>query len=252
MKYANKFGRIISMDSIELWLLLGVILFSIIANAIESYGNNVINAPTTRRLQALKAAKMYLSPYQNIWRNLKLSNKHCSLELTRDQIIIAKEKDDISGVNREFIIVDTEVYSFDELWNMFCQSFSSFKTYNGLVHDAKLFKARISEILPKITVDKTYSQAQEEKKIPLKPIEKLDVNNCSEIELTALPGINIVMAKKLIKKREEIGGFKKIDDVFLFLHLKEHMINQLRILICVNKMKGSLNLKRFSERQVDL
>ena len=95
-------------------------------------------------------------------------------------------------------------------------------------------------------------KVQEEKKIPLKPIEKLDVNNCSEIELTALPGINIVMAKKLIKKREEIGGFKKIDDVFLFLHLKEHMIDQLRILICVNKMKGSLNLKRFSERQVDL
>lgn len=252
MKYANKFGRIISMDSINLWLLLGVILFSIIMVVIESYENNTTNVSTTRRLQALKTAKMYLSPYQNIWRNLKLSNKHCSLELTRDQIIIAKEKDDISGVNREFIIVDTEVYSFDELWNMFCKSFSSFRTYNGLVHDAKLFKARISETLPKITVDETYSQVQEEKKIPLKPIEKLDVNNCSEIELTALPGINIVMAKKLIKKREEIGGFKKIDDVFLFLHLKEHMINQLRFLICVNKMKGSLNLKRFSERQVDL
>ena len=136
MKYANKFGRIISMDSINLWLLLGVILFSIIMVVIESYENNTTNVSTTRRLQALKTAKMYLSPYQNIWRNLKLSNKHCSLELTRDQIIIAKEKDDISGVNREFIIVDTEVYSFDELWNMFCQSFSSFKTYNGLVHDA--------------------------------------------------------------------------------------------------------------------
>ena len=237
------------MDSIELWL---VILFSIIIVVIESYENNKTNVSTTRRLQALKAVKMYLSPYQDIWRNLKLSNKHCSLELTRDKIIIAKEKDAINGVNREFIIIDTEVYSFDELWNMFCKSFSSFKTYNGLVHDAKLFKARISETLPKITVDETYSQAQEEKRIPLKPIEKLDVNNCSEIELTALPGINIVMAKKLIKKREEIGGFKKIDDVFLFLHLKEHMINQLRFLICVNKMKGSLNLKRFSERQVDL
>ena len=249
MKYAKNFGRIISMDSIELWL---VILFSIIIVVIESYENNKTNVSTTRRLQALKAVKMYLSPYQDIWRNLKLSNKHCSLELTRDKIIIAKEKDAINGVNREFIIIDTEVYSFDELWNMFCKSFSSFKTYNGLVHDAKLFKARISETLPKITVDETYSQAQEEKRIPLKPIEKLDVNNCSEIELTALPGINIVMAKKLIKKREEIGGFKKIDDVFLFLHLKEHMINQLRFLICVNKMKGSLNLKRFSERQVDL
>lgn len=237
---------------IDIILPAALLIYVIICVVLAFRGEKGSDVALRSRLKALQTAKMYLSPYQDIWRNLKLSNKHCSLELTRDKIIIAKEKDAINGVNREFIIIDTEIYSFDELWNMFCKSFSSFRTYNGLVHDAKLFKARISEILPKITVDETYSQAQEEKKIPLKPIEKLDVNNCSEIELTALPGINIVMAKKLIKKREEIGGFKKIDDVFLFLHLKEHMINQLRFLICVNKMKGSLNLKRFSERQVDL
>lgn len=252
MKYANKFGRIISMDSIELWLLLGVILFSIIANVIESYENNVMNAPTTRRLQALKTAKMYLSPYQNIWRNLKLSNRHCSLELTKDRTIIAKEKDALNGANRQFTIIMTETLSFDELWNIFCTRFRSYTTYDNLVSYTTLYEAKIKETIPEATEEEIHPQAQEAKKIPLKPIEKLDVNNCSEIELTALPGINIVMAKKLIKKREEIGGFKKIDDVFLFLHLKEHMINQLRFLICVNKMKGSLNLKRFSERQVDL
>ena len=60
------------------------------------------------------------------------------------------------------------------------------------------------------------------------------------------------MAKKLIKKREAIRGFEKIEDVFLFLRLKPHMENQLRNLICVNKMKGSLNLQRNSERSVDL
>ena len=84
------------------------------------------------------------------------------------------------------------------------------------------------------------------------PKEKLDVNNASEVELTALPGISIVMAKKLIKRREEIGGFKSVDDVCLFLHLKPHMQNQLKLLICVNKMKGKLSMQRFTERNIDL
>lgn len=235
-------------------LIRSIILVLYVALSLFAELNVVIKDQTriNSRLKALRTAKIYLSPYQDIWRNLKLSNKHCSLELTRDKTIIAKEKDAPNGANRQFIVVISDVYSFDELWNMFCKSFSSYKTYNGLVHDARLFKAKIRETIPKVTEEEIYSQTPEDKKIPLKPIEKLDVNNCSEIELTALPGINIVMAKKLIKKREEIGGFKKIDDVFLFLHLKEHMVNQLRFLICVNKMKGSLNIKRFSERQVDL
>ena len=169
-----------------------------------------------------------------------------------EAIEIAKEKDALNGANRQFTIIMTETLSFDELWNIFCTRFRSYTTYDNLVSYTTLYEAKIKETIPEATEEEIHPQTQEAKKIPLKPIEKLDVNNCSEIELTALPGINIVMAKKLIKKREEIGGFKKIDDVFLFLHLKEHMINQLRFLICVNKMKGSLNLKRFSERQVDL
>lgn len=240
------------MDSIDLWLLLIGLLFSIVISLMEGYTNDKKDTPTALRFQALDAAKMYLSPYQNIWRNLKLSNRHCSLELTKDRTIIAKEKDALNGANRQFTIIMTETLSFDELWNIFCTRFRSYTTYDNLVSYTTLYEAKIRETIPEVTEEETYPQTPEDKKIPIKPIEKLDVNNCSEIELTALPGINIVMAKKLIKKREEIGGFKKIDDVFLFLHLKEHMVNQLRFLICVNKMKGSLNIKRFSERQVDL
>ena len=80
----------------------------------------------------------------------------------------------------------------------------------------------------------------------------LDVNNASEVELTALPGISIVMAKKLIKRREEIDGFKSVNDVCLFLKLKPHMQNQLEQLICVKKMNGKIGVKRFNERSVDI
>ena len=82
--------------------------------------------------------------------------------------------------------------------------------------------------------------------------EKLDVNNASEVEITSLPGISIVLAKKIIKRREEIGGFKDVNDFLDFTQLKPHMRMQLRDLICVNKMKGAGKIKRNNERSVDL
>ena len=86
----------------------------------------------------------------------------------------------------------------------------------------------------------------------LKSKEKIDINNASEVEITSLPGISIVIAKKLIKKREEIGGFKNTHEVFVYLKLKPHMENQLKDLICVNKMKGSVKIEKYQERHVDL
>lgn len=83
-------------------------------------------------------------------------------------------------------------------------------------------------------------------------IDKLDINNATEKEINKLPGINVVMAKRLINKREEIKGFKTIDDVILYLHLKPHMIEILRPLICVNKMKISKAFIKNTDRRVDI
>ena len=123
-------------------------------------------------------------------------------------------------------------------------------SYDGLVELCNLFRAvYVEEFIGNKSIDSLSIQS-ETKKECLK--EKLDINNASEVEITALPGISIVLSKKLIKKREEIGGFKSVDDIFLFLKLKPHMENRLRSLICVNKMKGSIQIKRTKERSIDL
>ena len=51
------------------------------------------NGKRMRREAALYAAKIYLAPYQDIWKNLRLSNKHCSIRLGTDgHSISVKEK----------------------------------------------------------------------------------------------------------------------------------------------------------------
>ena len=162
-----------------------------------------------RREEALRLARIYLAPYTDIWGNLKLSNKFCSLKLCADGTTIFGNE--LGEPYRQFKIIATKVHD--------CQTYGT----SG-------------------PVDPSVKQPE------VKPEDKVDVNNASEVELTALPGISIVMSKKLIKKREEIGGFKSADDVFLFLHLRDHMQEQLKV-----KIGASYNrIERSAERNIDL
>lgn len=196
---------------------------------------------------ALSSAQIYLSPYTDIWKNLKLSNKNCSLSLGADGVTITcREK---FGNYRTFRIVSSKVHNQVDVWNLFCRNFDHTKTYDGLKNDCRLYQLTIIEKQSSI---QTVSLKNENTASSMKLKEKTDINNASEVEITALPGISIVMAKKLIKKREEIGGFRNTHEVFLYLKLKPHMENQLKDLICVNKMQGSVKIEKYQERHVDL
>ena len=221
------------------------------------------NGREIRRRDALRIAKIYLSPYKDIWRDLKLSNKLCSVQLWADgKTITARE---YMKPKRSFRVMYSQVHPTEELWNMFCMAFSFNTSFDGLVQLCNTFQVQISvaeetpqienkanNITPKKTSNNTIKVDMDTSTKTNNNTEKTDINNASEVEITALPGISIVMAKKLVKKREEINGFKKVDDVILFLHVKPHIEKQLRELICVNKIKTSIKIKRNKERSVDL
>jgi len=208
-----------------------------------------------QRRAALREASIYLAPYKNIWRDLRLSNKYCSLILEHDGVTIRC----IEKVKpyRKLQVIRTPIHTHRELWNMFCIYFAHNKSYNGVKEDCQRYGASIIE---------TIGMTENEEKIPTEKNtntpnvgnninesnEKTDVNNCSEIELTELPGISIVIAKKIIKKREEIGGFKTVEEFLNYIKLKPHMENQLRTRIKTEKMKGSIFQKKYNERSVDL
>ena len=237
---------------ISVVLIFGYILFTRL-----STNNTEKRGQTLRRKAALDTAKAYLSPYKDIWHNLKLSNKFCSLHLgSNGTSITAREKGKDLTSYRTFRVVSSKVHNTSDLWDMFCINFSHNTTYDGLVEDCRLYKVVISESVVGISYalsDKSKAKGgQQQSAQPLKPVEKVDINNASEIELTDLPGISIVMAKKIIKKREEISGFKNINEFFIFLKLKPHLEQQLRSLVCANSMKGSLKIERYNERNIDL
>lgn len=222
--------------------------------------NNVDIHTLLRRQDAIRTAKIYLAPHKSIWKNLKLVNRHCKLELGEEASIISGYEK--VAPYRKFSVLSSEVHGYEDLWNMFCKDFSFGTSYEGLKERCYRFRVTIREYIDDTSV--TQSEQSVIKKIKvnddLKEINtnnkiefnKVDINNCSEIELTELPGINIIMAKKIIKKREDIKGFKNINQFFEFLNIKPHFKEQLVNKIVVTKMQGTVEIARTKERNIDL
>ena len=250
---------LISQSPIPLVFIL--LLFSSVLSFINrSEQNEDIAGPydfgseTAQRRAALRQAQIFLNPYKDIWRDLRLSNKYCSITLGHDGVTI-KCVEKVSPYRR-MQITKTPVHTPQELWNMFCIYFSHNKSYDGVMEDCDRYHASTIETTGNIKLtagekpaENKYDEVKASQKAP--DVEKLDVNNCSEIELTELPGISIVLAKKIIKRREQIRGFNSVNDFFNFLKLKPHMENQLRDRVKIEKMKGSLYQKKYDERSVD-
>lgn len=55
----------------------------------------------------------------------------------------------------------------------------------------------------------------------------LDINACTEEELSALPGVSVAAAKKAVAYRAEQNGFSDADDFYRAAGLKPHFIAQL-------------------------
>lgn len=202
---------------------------SIFSNDFLAPSNDTIE--TIARKAALKEAHIFLSPYKDIWRNLKLSNKFCELKLGSDGILIMCAEKVLP--NRQMKITSFGKYhSYREAWNMLCMHFQYNTGYNGIIESCERYGFSYVEYISKKAPGN--SSNNNKQKQPQKP--KIDINNCSEIELTELPGISIVHAKRIIKKREEIGGFETTGDFFTFLKLKEHIIKQLKPFVKAEKM----------------
>ena len=64
-----------------------------------------------------------------------------------------------------------------------------------------------------------------------KESKQIDVNNATASEISILPGINIVMAKKIVEFRDTNGLFKSEEDFFKVANVKEHFIPKIKAMI---------------------
>lgn len=180
-----------------------VCIFSYVCFTYFSKKNVVDSGTTSRRKAALYAAKAFLGHYDDIWSNLKLSNQYCYISMIDEMTIIGVEKNPDGGDYRTFKVVKSNVHDWIELWNMFCINFSYNKTYEGLIEDCRRYNLVVDEKLWKCLKTKIIPA-----KIKPEAGNLVDINNASEEEIAALPGISVIMAKKSIKKEKKLTVLK--------------------------------------------
>lgn len=63
---------------------------------------------------------------------------------------------------------------------------------------------------------------------------KVNINTATASEIAVLPGINIVIAKKVVEHRDLNGGFKSIDEFLQVAEVKEHFIPKIKEMITLD------------------
>lgn len=70
-----------------------------------------------------------------------------------------------------------------------------------------------------------------------KEFRKIDINTAAESEIAAIPAIGIILAKKVVKKRQDLGGFQSFEQFSEIMELKEHTIEKVKQSVTFSKVE---------------
>lgn len=127
------------------------------------------------------------------------------------------------------------------------RTFDNFTTFESILKYLIKSGIFLEEII--LPEQETQRNVNDKKTVNYK---KTDINSASEEELKLLPGISIIHAKKIIKRREEIGGFKTIKEFMEFIKVSPAIRYQLEYIICIKPIENTRKEKGYTEREIDL
>lgn len=99
---------------------------------------------------------------------------------------------------------------------------------------------------------KEYNKKEKQKNEHSQDNNLVDINSAIESEFFKLPGVNVILAKRIVKHRETINGFKNKEEFYDFCKFKPHFIEQLNNLITVGEFNIIDIIFREDELMVDL
>ena len=223
-----------------------VYIIDVICECIRHY--NVVYKNTQKdnqRKQLLLNAKLYLQPYDNLWNYQTLVNNNISVSILVKVIYLQNKEKKIS------IKTHNKKYA-DKVWDIILSNFNSKINYDELINIIKKNSEEFKYYILIEEINKKCANKKNKFDEYLKQEKILDVNNCSTYELAKLPGINIIMAKKIVIERDKNNGFKSKNEFFKFIKLKPHFEEQLKKIISVKKVKIKNQIKMSKERIIDL
>lgn len=138
------------------------------------------------------------------------------------------------------LMFDTSDTPFERTFDEICTSFTERANYSGIIEVLKnRFSVQETKPAAKVLTPKP-AVTEEDKPIKLTVRDnkiKIDINSADEKEMAKLPGISIIIAKKIIKYRTLHNGFKTLEEFYREMKIKPHFQTKLNDLICIYRTK---------------
>lgn len=250
------------------FVVLGIFIFiQLISNGTRSEERRDILSQfissKMRRKRALKVCKNFIKVERNRY---KLQNSFVTVTIDKKgEVLECRNRKN----NKESIIVEWGLQSdyspydntgpnnrLNERFDAICMEFDSYTTYFKIENELII---SFQNIHIRRTKDPAKAQKYEIDIGPKEPTVEipddsvlLNINEADEKQITDLPGISAILAKKIIKYRESNDGFKSKDEFYEKMKIKAHFRKKLDVLICVKEYdKGDIEIN-FNERILDI
>lgn len=203
---------------------------------VERNSFNTMLRAWIRRRQLLKIRRKFVYQENNI---ITLRNRNVSVVLdTKNKTINCvdnKNKQNFATViweKQPFSAFEKFDNTFERVFDNICYSFSDYATYSGILAYLKQnFFVEENKNKSKTSIPK---RIKEETKFQKENKEPININLANEKELSKLPGISIVIAKKIIKYRDIHGGFQSRGEFYQYIKMKPHFQSQIDSQIVVS------------------
>ena len=201
------------------------------------------------RLHALNKAKPFLKVYKDPIGELCLANENCKVNIVIENAkfkkIVCISKITANDNTRKILTATAtrEYETFynmqienvvDNLFNLICENFTYSTVYENIFSALTTGMLDVKEsviVVPpqKNKIQKVYDRVTN---TSIRTNNLLNINTATEAELSALPGVNIVTAKKAIKYIEKNGAFESVDEFIEKMKIKDVFADQIRNVIC--------------------
>lgn len=215
--------------------------------AANANSNALLNKLDSRR-HALNKAKPFLKSYNDPTGELCLANENCKVNLMKEGnktkiVCISKT---IKRNNTRNILTATASRAYESFYNvafndvvdnvfdLICENFTYTTVYENVFSALTTAMLDVKESVVVVPTQKNKTQSVYDKitNTQIRTNNLLNINTASEAELSALPGVNIVTAKKIIKYIEKNGGFQSVEEFIKKMKIKEVFAEQIRGVIC--------------------
>lgn len=206
---------------------------------------------------ALQKAQLFIKPYKVLMGEHCLTNEYVKVNLVieknGDRKIVCvnkivkngKRKMFTGGINPDFVkyYLQPKDYVVDYLWDSICMGFTYTTVYENIYNTV---------ITAMLLVNESEIAASEKSvsKINIKNENLLNINRATEAELLALPGVNVIMAKKAIKYIEKNGEFDSVEDFIQKMKIKDTFVEQIKAITYVSQSGSKEELKPKEDNSV--